>query len=410
MPVAVPIRLVLFTLLSAHPLAAACLVIPHQQARAQPVPANSLAEDPLDDLLTPGVGQRDIEPLAKLLAFTKDQRSASVILLNSFLAEHTKRLEPIRAAEKTARATYAEDRDPAVFAELDTKKQAFAHVTAIKRNELIDSIKSLLTQEQVSKWPMWERAQRRAVSIERGTLIAENVDLIELTDRLGFTPQTAAALAPELDVYSIELDAALIARDRASEDALGAGGELRKARSGGGTTDGVALARKKADEAIRNARQRSLTVRDINRAHAGKIESIIAGISADDAKRFASEFRRICYPSVYEQRPADRVLSAATMINDLSDSQRATISSIKDQYARDRVQIEQAACKVIDDADAAFLRGGLVILTEGAKPKLNNEDSQQSERSVRQMWRDLDDSVIEKVKASLTPNQVRTLP
>ena len=390
---------------------AAGLAVPVQQAAAQQISigASTGFGGWGGDGMTPGLGKSDTELMAKLLNFTEDQKTAAGILLDAFLADHAKRAEPIKAAQEAARAAFREDRDFTVFADLAPKQEAFAAENTAKEKELIENIKGVLTKEQTAQWPLWERANRRAKSMNRGMLAGERADLIQIVDRLKLPASSMKTLTPSLDAYALELDRAIIVRDEAQAAAQEEGKTMRdQFTKGGGFGGDMTEIMKKADEMMKKSREASVPVRDINRKYAKQIETTLAGISAEDGRRFASEFRKISYPDIYRERYADRALAAAAAIDGLDKTQLEGIAAIKDQYIRDRAPLEQAAEKAAEDAEANFSLSGMMGGGGGGFMRMMGGD--EATQKARKERRELDNSVIDKIKKILTPEQAAKLP
>jgi hypothetical protein len=400
------------TMLAAALAVGAGLAVPAQHATAQQI---SVAASPSfggmgGGSLTAPLGKSDVEQMSKLLKFTEDQKGAAGLFLDAYLAEHAKRAEPLKAAQDAAQATFREDRDFSVFGELAPKQEAFAKESAVKEKELLENVKGLLTKEQTAQWPTWERAHRRAKSMNRGMLAGERADLIQIVERLKFSDAANTALTPTLDAYGMELDRVIIARDEAQNTAAEDGKSMREqfTKGGGPGSPEFMEMMKKADELMKKSREASIPVRDVNRKYAKQIETTLAGISADEAKRFSTEFRKISYPDIYRERYADRALAAAAAMEGLEKSQLEGIAAIKEQYLRERAPLEQAAEKAADDAEANFSLTGMMGGGGGGIMRMMGGD--EATKEARKARRELDTSVIDKLKAILTTEQVAKLP
>lgn len=399
------------TLLAAALAVGAGFAVPVQHAAAQQIAvASSASFGGMGGGLTAPLGKSDTELMAKLLNFTADQKSAVGLFLDAYLAEHAKRAEPLKAAQDAAQAAFREDRDFSVFGELAPKQEAFAKESAVKEKELLENIKGVLTKEQTAQWPVWERAHRRANSMNRGMLLGERADLIQIVERLKFSAAANTALVPTLDAYGMELDRAIIARDEAQNTAAEEGKSMRDAftKGGGPGSPEFMDMMKKADELMKKGREASMPVRDINRKYAKQIEATLTGISAEDGKRFATEFRKVSFPDVYRERYADRALAAAAAIEGLEKSQLEGIAAIKEQYLRDRAPLEQAAEKAAEDAEANFSLTGMMGGGGGGIMRMMGGD--EATQAARKARRELDTSVVDKLKAILTTEQVAKLP
>lgn len=359
----------------------------------------------MDGGLTAPIGKSDIELMTKLFALTPDQKTAANVLLESYLAEHAKRADVMRAAQEAARAAFREDRDFTVFSDLAPKQEAFAKESAAKEAELLENIKGVLDKNQLQKWPEWERAHRRANSMNRGMLAGERADLIQIVERLKFPASTMTTLTPTLDAYAMELDRAVISREEAQKTATDEGKGMRDAfgKGGGDMTEMM----KKVDELMKKSREASIPVRDVNRKYAKQIEATLTGINAADGERFAVEFRKASFPDVYRERYTDRAIAAAAAMEGLDKAQQEGIAALKAQYLRDRAPLEQAAEKAAEDAEANFSLAGMAGGGMNVMRMMGGDEATQAARKAR---RELDSATLDKLKAILTPDQAAKLP
>jgi hypothetical protein len=385
------------------------LAAPVDQAAAQQIAvARDVGFGGWGDGLAATVNKSDTELMAKLLKFSDDQKAATGILYDTYVAEHNKRAQPLREAQETARNAFREDRDFSVFSDLMPKQEAFAKESAAKEKELIENIKGLLTKEQTEQWPLWERAHRRANSMNRGMLAAERPDLIQIVERLAFPPATMSTVNPTLDAYALELDRALIARDETQKAAMEEGKVMRDAtmKAGGPANMDMTEMMKKADELYKKSREASIPVRDINRKYAKQIEAALTGVNAADGERFAKEFRKAVFPDVYRERYVERAMAAALAIEGLDKGQKEAVTALKEQYARDKAPMEAAAEKAAEETENNFSLSGMM---GGGMMKMmgGGDEATQAARKAR---RELDNGTLDKLKAILTPEQAEQLP
>lgn len=392
------------TLMALTLVAGLAVTVPHTQAQQIAVTTGGGFGGGMDGGLVAPIGKSDVEVMSKMFSLSADQKTAAGVLLDSYLAEHAKRADVIRAAQESARAAFREDRDFSAFADLAPKMEAFAKENASQETQLLENIKSVLDKDQLQQWPAWERAHRRAGSMNRGMLAGERADLIQIVERLRLPEPTTETLAPTLEAYSMELDRAIIARDEVQKAATEEGKGMRDlfGKGGGDMTEMM----KKVDELMKRGREASLPVRDINRRYAKQIEATLAGINAADGARFGLEFRKASFPDVYRERYTDRALAAAAAMDDLDKGQREGIAALKEQYRRDCTPMEQAAEKAADDAEANFSLSGMMG-GGGVMRMMGGDEATQAARKAR---RELDTATLDRLKAILTPEQGAKLP
>ncbi len=398
------VRVVARTLMALSLVAGLAVAVPQAQAQQIAVTTGGGFGGGMDGGLVAPIGKSDVDTMAKMLSLSADQKTAADVLLESYLAEHAKRADVMRAAQEAARAAFREDRDFSAFTDLAPKMEAFGKENAAQEAQLLENIKSVLDKDQLQKWPSWERAHRRAGSMNRGMLAGERADLIQIVDRLRLPEPTVASLAQTLEAYSMELDRAIVARDEVQRAAMEEGKGLRDlfGKGGGDMTEMM----KKVDELMKRGREASLPVRDINRRYAKQIEATIAGINAADGARFGMEFRKASFPDVYRERYTDRALAAAAAMDDLDKGQREGIAALKEQYRRDCAPMEQAAEKAAEDAEANFSLTGMMG-GGGMMRMMGGDEATQAARKAR---RELDTATLDRLKAILTPDQAAKLP
>lgn len=357
------------------------------------------------------VGKTDIEMMVKLLNLSADQKTAANVLLDSYLAEHAKRADVMRTAQETARNDFRENRDPSAFTELATKMEAYATETSAKEKELLENIKGVLDKAQLERWPVWERAHRRANSMNRGMLSGERADLVQLVDRLNLSPAAQKAVDPTLESYAIALDRAIITRDEAQKTAQEEGKKMRdEFQKGGGFGGGGDMTEmfKKVDEMLKKSREASVPVRDINRTYAKQIESALGGVDQATAAKFADAYRRASFPDVYRERYADKALAAAASMEGLDKTQKEAIASLKEQYVRDRKPLEEAAEKAQEDDENNFSLSGM--MGGGGGGMMRMMGGSEASQAARKARRELDNSTLDKLKAILGPDLTAKLP
>ncbi|HYE03021.1 MAG TPA: hypothetical protein VD963_07275 [Phycisphaerales bacterium] len=342
------------------------------------------------------VSTRDLERLETMLALTPEQRDAARMLLEASQAE----FEPVASAARQeierAREEFRETRDPSVWADIRPKMEAVQASSRRLEAALLKDVQGLLTSEQASKWPAFERARRRERTVGRGMMAGERVDLIRLTERLEIDDATRAQLRPLLEQYELELDRELVKRNEVYDQTQSKMGELFEAarRAGGGFES---IDRGAMDELLKAGREASVRVREVNRKYARQVE----GLLPDEAKAgFTQQFKRESFPMVYRPTYGSRLVDAAVALDDLSDAQRTTLTQVREAHERQLAAINAQAEAAWEEFESTATAEGMMMMRFG------NEGVDEARRKRRE----LDEQTEQKLRAVLTPEQRERLP
>jgi len=185
-------------------------------------------------------------------------------------------------------------------------------------DRFLADVRTILTEDQQKHWPTYETNRRRRWTLaERAELGGEGVDLVALTNEIIKDSQTRSALQPTLNDYARELDVSLRDRNRALN----------------GIEDKTAEREHPSGETLfplfRQAGRARLAIVDLNTKYAQLLET---KLSAESADMLRSSFERAAFPSIFAETAADRYLELALALDDLLDSQRASIESTGDRY------------------------------------------------------------------------------
>ncbi len=345
---------------------------------------------------TAPIGKADIEKMAKFLNLTADQQTAANALLEGQMAEFNKKAEEFKKLQEAAREQFRESRDFSVFTDLQPKVEEFRKFREESEKQFMTDVKGVLDRQQAERFPAFERSHKREQSMNRGLMSGERADVIAIVERMKLSDSSMAKIAPTLDAYSMELDHAIDARNAVQAKAMANGGLRNLFNPDGDNTEAM----KQAEAAIKENREASTAVRDINRKYAKQVEATLGG---QEGERFASEFRKASFPDVYRERYIDRAIAAAIAMPDAQPAQIEGINALKDQYARDARPIDEAGEKVAEEREANFSIANMMQNRGGGQ----NDEKAQEQRRQR---RDLEDSTLEKLKAILTPEQAAKLP
>ena len=180
--------------------------------------------------------------------------------------------------------------------------------------DLMSSIKTQLGPNQQERWPQFERAVRRARSLDDSDLSGEGVDLISIIRQMQLQQSVLEAAQPALDQYEITLDAALIARDKQITallpkftDAM----ETMDMQTGSTLQGQIMVVR--------------VAVRDIQD---DSIEKITMMLPAPFAQDFRTRALSQGYREVFQPDPLSSFFAAVLNLNDLTSEQKTGIQAL----------------------------------------------------------------------------------
>ncbi len=341
------------------------------------------------------IGKRNIEEYARLVSLTETQAEAAQMLFEGYDAAYRDASKEFQTALSEMRRSVEETQDHTVFMERMPKaRAAFAKKTADLENSLFSDIQSLLTPDQQAHWPRVERQRRRETVLRNGTVSGETINLLELVRALKLDDEASAPVDPALDEYELDLDRALLAKQKDMESAAGF--------EAGRAFDIEAMQARAAA-----ARETGIRLKDLNARHARRIEALLP-----EARRaeFAAAVRRAGFPRVYRPSRVLATMDAAKGFSDLTPEQRESIEQVRRTYERDLAAANDRWASAIEESERNGQSGG-IALSGGAMMQFRlgaEEDGPLAD--ARTARRELDERAREKIASILTPEQRERLP
>jgi hypothetical protein len=190
------------------------------------------------------------------------------------------------------------------------------------REQFLDNVKSQLSEQQMERWPKFERAIRREKVLSTGDIQGESVDLLNVVRSLELTPTTLVGLDPTLEEYEIRLDEALAARSNKMES--------QKQRLTDAMTSGDHEGGLQAQEAIMAAR---VVVRDVqDNARSTLKDAILQLTSEEKANEFEQTALEKAYPKVYRNDPILPLFDSARATEGITPEQTEALNALEIQY------------------------------------------------------------------------------
>lgn len=329
----------------------------------------------------------DLERSAELLQLDEDQKMIAEELLKAYLVQWEELRGRMNQAMEGARNEFRETRDPAVWQDLGPVMDRFQDEKKAMTDRFLEDMKLMLTEEQLERWPALERQRRRVRSLEQSFLSGEGVDVIELVNDMEFSPELMEGVTPVLARYELELDRALVERDKLYESGMDRAMELWQNQD-------FDTMQKLFDE----AREAGAKVRDTHRRAARQVMSVLP---PEKAAEFEKAFKEESFPQVYRRSFAVRAFETTSDMADITDEQRAQISELRSQLDRELSIMNDAMAEAIEKDEMERTVQGMMGM---------GRRGPDGDREARQAKRDFEMKMVDRLKAVLTEEQRALLP
>lgn len=353
-----------------------------------------------------------LDQFGKILLLTDTQADALKDLHQAYDAAHEQATKAFQDKLERIRQDFQDTQDPSVWQKdmPEAVEKLTTEVTKVEKS-FMDDLKAMLTPEQASKWPVLERASRRAKSLPGGMLAGESVDLLKQVENLKLA-KTPEAVQQSLERYEMELDGAMVERDakrkELGEQMPGFGGRARGGQGGGGGGGGGAgmFDFQKIGEVMADMRKSGVKVRDINDKYATVIAS---GLPDERRGEFTLNVKKAKFPQIYRESYTLKALNAAAGFKDLDTQQQTGVTDLLAKYKREIDAANDRYAKAQADAEkdggGDDMMGGFMRMMGG------DQGGDDSELAIaRKDRRKIDTDTLEKLKAILTPEQAEKLP
>jgi len=216
------------------------------------------------------------------------------------------------------KATGADLETKAILEEIVAEVNRWTAEKTRMRTEVVSSIEVLLTDAQKSNFPKFERFLRREKTMGNAALSGEGTNLFLVMDEAELSQPSIDGSVKILDVYEVELDSALVARDSFIEQS-----EPKMMRV---TLDGNAdAARAMAERQI--ALRKS--VRDVNDRF---ITQIADSMSPEEGAKFKKAALLSAYRRVFRPTRSTEAFEKALQLPDLTPEQRTAVTALQAEY------------------------------------------------------------------------------
>ena len=349
----------------------------------------------LVEALNPEYFNRDIVTFADELELDEIQRVILEALFEDYLYgfEEAKSLMSSRF-ESMSEEFKSLDKESVVKAALRPLRDLI-DTKATLREQLFSNVQTVLTDEQMLKWPSFLRRMTRVKTLSKGRLSGESIDLFHVLRDMRVPTSLMNTIQPILLEYEINLDYALQRRNAsfvlAQQSLLDSITESKQGNN--------------AAEAERQIKLR-VAVRDVNDQSRELIADALVDEAGDMFRRRALER---AYPTIFRRSMLQKLLLAALEISDLEQEKDQAIRDISLEYMTELTELNSFMLQnlllsepqeMLDKIEAFKAR------SQGRKPTRSVSRSRDAQFRISE----LSSPYLERLQDLLTQEQFASLP
>ena len=349
------------------------------------------------------ISTKEFERFVSVLHLDEGQMEIARSLFESMLSEY----EDIRRAEQEhsdmLREEFEETRDPAVFEDMMPIQERSRKQTKELESRFMEDLRLVITDDQAGNWDRLERMRRRDKSLSNPMGVSgAGVDLIQIVDDMDLAESSMHEMSPVLERYELDLDRALVDRNRLSDEQERKFHESHQPGEGG-----MAFDIEEFQASAAAMRETELKLREVNQRFAAQLGGMM-----DEATRgeFDRMVREASFPKVYRRSYTGRAFDRAMGFDDLTDDQRSQIEAFREQYERELASVNDrwAAAEAEAEKDGTsqqmMLGGGNMVI------QIGGESQNDAVKDARLARKELDDKYYDRMKQLMTPEQADRLP
>ncbi len=349
----------------------------------------------LAEALNPEYFNRDIVTFADELELDDIQRVIVEALFEDYLygfeeakSLMTARFESMREELKSV------NQESVVKAALRTLRDLIDTKDTL-REQLFSSVQTVLTEEQLLKWPSFLRRMARVKTLSKGRLSGESIDLFYVLRDMRIPGSLMNTIQPLLLDYEIKLDDALNRRNASFVQAQQT------------LLDSITESNQGTDTSVAERQIRlRVAVRDVNNQSRELIADALQENAGEIFRKLALER---AYPTIFRRSMLQKLLVAALKLEDLEEDKMQAIRDFSLEYGSELVELNSVMLQnllvfepqeMLDKIDAFKAR------SRGQKPTRSISRARDAQFRINE----LSSPYIEKLQDLLTTEQFVSLP
>jgi len=342
------------------------------------------------------ISKRSLQEYAVLLGMNDDQKDTATTLLEGYREAHKAATEELQAKMESLQEKARDTGDWSVFQkDMPEMAKGFGEKVEKLEKQLTEDMKAVLNSEQLEKWPVIERHRRRDQGLRFGFYSGTALDLIRITQRQGINADSAES-KDVLTQYETELDGRLVAFGTWAEESRK---EQLKAENFGNQATQM--------ESLKKGSEFSKEIRDINKRYFTRLS---ATLDEENRSKFVEEFNKRAYPRIYRDSHTEEMIKAAAGYSDLDETQKESVKTIKEQYAREATSLNANWAKVQDDAEEKAGGSVQLMMAQWMGGGDDVKKAQEEIKKAREARKELDDKFKKRLQDALNDGQKDRLP
>jgi len=342
-------------------------------------------------MTTPSINARQLRQYSEILGLSPDQKKAAEELLTGYEAEYLAAVSRLTELQKGLQEEFAQTGDFTIMQDVmgDAFKKFRKRIDKTEKG-LIDDLQAILTADQTDRWPLVERLHRRKNTINWGSLSGESVDLVEIVDGLRLAPSDSAGVKETLDLYSIDLDRELVARNKLVDE------QVATWLEGMMNPDMEKIQAQQKD--LRSASEKILA---LNKRYARQLEG---QLPPDVRQEFVDRVLLSSYPVVYRKSHTLRSIEIAEKFEGLDPATAEALKNLKDQYGREIASANKAWADAITENENSEKSAQEALAAQFTRQMPENVKTAKEARDA------IDEKTMTSLRALLTEEQQKKLP
>jgi len=361
------------------------------------------------EINTPEFSRRDLPIIVDVLELDAAQQDIVEVFLDGYTEAFTKlreeaqnELDFMREEMQNARRADGSGFDwRDMVEEMMSRMEGYRDRRDVLGYEFVANVQSMLSEQQMERWPKFERTMRRQQLVPKGMLSGESVDLFQIVATGGLTEADHLTIEPVLSEYELQLDAALLARESDMEKAEEAFRDAVRAFGAG------ELDVKDVLSAVERQRKLRVRIRDVNEMYVSQIVAILP--DAESAARFQATYKEAAYPRIYRETYGEEALAAAINLPDLDENVRVSIEGVADAYEARLAQFNEKIERITREEEPRQAEKWITMMAS----RMSGGDAGRPEDPIREAFEEreeYEDQVVGQLRAMLTEDQARQLP